>query len=37
MIKVLIVDDSSLIRGILTEVIQQAGDLEVVGSAEDPY
>jgi two-component system chemotaxis response regulator CheB len=37
MIKVLIVDDSSLIRGILTEVIQQADDLEVVGSAEDPY
>jgi two-component system chemotaxis response regulator CheB len=37
MIKVLIVDDSPLIRGILTEVIQQADDLEVVGSAEDPY
>ncbi|TLX48637.1 chemotaxis response regulator protein-glutamate methylesterase [Pseudoalteromonas phenolica] len=37
MIKVLIVDDSPLIRGILTEVIQQATDLEVVGSAEDPY
>ena len=37
MIKVLIVDDSPLIRGILTEVIQQASDLEVVGSAEDPY
>ncbi|MFY8300642.1 protein-glutamate methylesterase/protein-glutamine glutaminase [Pseudoalteromonas sp. SS15] len=37
MIKVLIVDDSPLIRGILTEVIQQANDLEVVGSAEDPY
>ena len=37
MIKVLIVDDSPLIRGILTELIQQANDLEVVGSAEDPY
>ena len=37
MIKVLIVDDSPLIRGILTEVIQHANDLEVVGSAEDPY
>ncbi|ALO43519.1 protein-glutamate methylesterase/protein-glutamine glutaminase [Pseudoalteromonas phenolica] len=37
MIKVLIVDDSPLIRGILTEVIQQAKDLTVVGSAEDPY
>lgn len=37
MIKVLIVDDSPLIRGILTEVIQQASDLKVVGSAEDPY
>lgn len=37
MIKVLIVDDSPLIRGILTEVIQQASDLEVVGSAEEPY
>jgi len=37
MIKVLIVDDSPLIRKILTEVIQQADDLKVVGCAEDPY
>lgn len=37
MIKVLIVDDSPLIRGLLTEILQQADDLKVVGSAEDPY
>ncbi|WP_404342069.1 chemotaxis response regulator protein-glutamate methylesterase [Pseudoalteromonas mariniglutinosa] len=37
MIKVLIIDDSPLIRGLLKEVLQQADDIEVVGSAEDPY
>ena len=37
MIKVLVIDDSPLIRGILTEVLQMAADIEVVGCAEDPY
>lgn len=37
MIKVLVIDDSPLIRGILTEVLQQARDITVVGCAEDPY
>ncbi|MCG8613486.1 MAG: chemotaxis response regulator protein-glutamate methylesterase [Pseudomonadales bacterium] len=35
--KVLIVDDSQLIRSILTEIINSAGDLQVVGTAIDPY
>ena len=35
--KVLIVDDSALIRSLLTEIINQAPDLEVVGAAVDPY
>ncbi|CAH9054110.1 Protein-glutamate methylesterase/protein-glutamine glutaminase [Pseudoalteromonas holothuriae] len=37
MIKVLIVDDSPLIRGILTEILNQASDIKVVGAAADPY
>ena len=36
-IKVLIVDDSALIRKILTEIITNAPGIEVVGSASDPY
>jgi two-component system chemotaxis response regulator CheB len=35
--KVLIVDDSELIRQILTEILNAASDLEVVGVAADPY
>lgn len=35
-IKVLIVDDSALMRALLTEIIGDAPDLEVVGSAPDP-
>jgi len=35
-IKVLIVDDSALMRALLTEIIDGAGDLEVVGAAPDP-
>lgn len=35
-IKVLIVDDSALMRSLLTEIIGDAPDLEVVGSAPDP-
>ncbi len=37
MINVLIIDDSPLIRGLLTEILQQANDINVVGCAEDPY
>ena len=36
-IKVLIVDDSALIRRILTEVIDAQADMIVVGSAPDPF
>ncbi|ESP91856.1 protein-glutamate methylesterase/protein-glutamine glutaminase [Pseudoalteromonas luteoviolacea] len=37
MIKVLIVDDSPLLRAVLKAVLEQAGDIEVVGAAKDPY
>lgn len=36
-IKVLIIDDSALIRKVLTEILSSASDIEVVGSAADPY
>jgi len=36
MIKVLIVDDSALVRQLLTEVLNGADDIEVVGAAIDP-
>jgi two-component system chemotaxis response regulator CheB len=35
-IKVLIIDDSALIRGVLREIINNQPDLEVVGQAPDP-
>ena len=35
-IKVLIVDDSAMIRAALTRIINAAPDLEVVGAAPDP-
>lgn len=35
-IKVLIVDDSALIRSLLTEIINNEPDLEVVGAAPNP-
>ncbi|MEZ0231335.1 MAG: chemotaxis response regulator protein-glutamate methylesterase [Methylophilaceae bacterium] len=35
-IKVLIVDDSALIRSLLTEIIREQPDMEVVGAAPDP-
>ncbi|MCX7173298.1 MAG: chemotaxis response regulator protein-glutamate methylesterase [Proteobacteria bacterium] len=35
-IKVLVIDDSALMRALLTEIINGAPDLEVVGSAPDP-
>jgi two-component system chemotaxis response regulator CheB len=37
MIKVLIVDDSALIRQLMTEILNSASDIEVVGSAADPF
>ena len=37
MIKVLIVDDSALVRQLLSHLLSQADDIEVVGCAEDPY
>ena len=35
-IRVLIIDDSALVRSLLTEIVSHAPDLEVVGSAPDP-
>jgi two-component system, chemotaxis family, protein-glutamate methylesterase/glutaminase len=35
-IKVLIVDDSALIRSVLTEIINRQPDMQVVGTAPDP-
>ena len=37
MIKVLIVDDSALVRKVLTEELNKQHDIEVVGTAIDPY
>jgi two-component system, chemotaxis family, protein-glutamate methylesterase/glutaminase len=36
-IKVLIVDDSALVRSILTRVLAAAEDIQVVGGAKDPF
>src|SRR6476469_4219270 len=36
-IKVLVVDDSAIVRKILTETIAAEPDVEVVGTAPDPY
>ncbi len=35
--KVLIVDDSALVRKILTEILSSDNELEVVGTAQDPF
>lgn len=35
-IKVLVVDDSALIRSLLTEIINSQHDMEVIGCAQDP-
>ncbi len=37
MIKVLVVDDSAVIRKILTEELSKYRDIEIVGTAVDPY
>lgn len=34
--RVLVVDDSAVMRGLLTEIINTAADMEVVGAAADP-
>lgn len=34
--KVLIIDDSAVIRHLLTEILNQTDDIEVVGTAQDP-
>lgn len=36
-IRVLIVDDSALIRNVMTEILSQDPEIEVVGAAPDPY
>jgi two-component system chemotaxis response regulator CheB len=36
-IKVLIVDDSNLVRTVLTEILKTQNDIQVVGAANDPY
>ncbi len=36
-IRVLIVDDSAVVRRLLTDALQAAPDIEVVGTAPDPY
>ncbi len=36
-IKVLVVDDSALVRKMLTEIMEQDSSIEVVGSAADPH
>jgi two-component system, chemotaxis family, protein-glutamate methylesterase/glutaminase len=36
-IKVLVVDDSALVRQILVEILKTAPDIEVVGTASDPF
>ena len=36
-IKVLIVDDSAIVRKIFTQELSKHPDIEVVGTAPDPY
>ena len=36
-IKVLIVDDSALIRSLLSEIVKSANDMSLVGAAPDAY
>lgn len=35
-IRVLVIDDSALMRAMLTRILEEAGDIEVVGAAPDP-
>ena len=36
-IRVLIVDDSALMRQLITEILQQDREIEIVGAAKDPF
>ena len=36
-IRVLVIDDSALIRGVMTEILSDDPDITVVGAAPDPY
>lgn len=36
-IRVLIVDDSAVVRKVFREVLEKEADIEVVGAAPDPY
>ena len=36
-IRVLVIDDSALVRQILVEIMKGARDIEVVGTASDPF
>ena len=36
-IKVLVIDDSALVRQILGEILSSARDMELVGTASDPF
>ena len=36
-IKVLVIDDSALVRQILSQILEAARDMELVGTASDPY
>ncbi|HET9865463.1 MAG TPA: response regulator, partial [Steroidobacteraceae bacterium] len=36
-IKVLVIDDSALVRQILVEILSTADEIEVVGTASDPF
>ena len=37
MISVVVVDDSALVRSMLTEIINRQADMECIGAASDPF